>query len=84
MNTVHAMMKAPTKHYYEHAIMTLAYTELRPDSPKVAICVRNLLAGPIKVPAKQSYNLSVLWPLFLPYCHQKSKLMRTTKKRKLV
>ena len=39
---VHVMMQAPAQHYSEQAIATCTYTELRPGSSKVAICMINL------------------------------------------
>ena len=46
------MTDAPAEHHSEQGISTSTYSEMRPSSSKVAICVRNLLAKPVIIPAK--------------------------------
>ena len=43
------MMEAPVQHYPEQAIMTLTYTEQRPGSSNLALCMRHLSARPITI-----------------------------------
>ena len=47
-------MEAPAQHYSEQAIVSLTYTELRLGSSKVAICMKNLSARPVTIPARMT------------------------------
>ena len=50
---VNVMMEAAAQYYSGQAIATSTYTELRPSSSKEAICLRNLLAKLMTIPAKK-------------------------------
>ena len=67
---VHVMTQAPAKCYSEQVMTTSTYTELRPDSSKVTICVRNLSAKPMTIPAKTSIEsvstANIIPPMLAP------------------
>ena len=50
----HVMMEAPAQHYSEQFITNSMYAELRLGSSKVAVCMRNLSARSITIPAKMT------------------------------
>ena len=79
MKKVHVMMEAPAQHYCEQVITISICTELKPGSSKLTICMRNVSAGPVTIPARTTIGSVSAAYIIPPMLALKLKLLRKTK-----
>ena len=63
-------MEAPVQHYLEQVVMSSTYTELRPGSSKVTICVINSSVTPMSILSRAIIGsvsaANIVPPMLLP------------------